>query len=502
MSTQQALDAINRARSEAGLSGDAAKAVSVSTGIVNYDLKAGVVQTYPYTREMTMLGAEIPQVPGNGDTATRWKAVTGINTANTHMGISEGNRGATVTTGVANLTAAYAKFGLEDSVTFEADYAAQGFDDVKSLSMSNLLRAALIAQDKMLLGGNANNALGTTPTPTVANSGTGGSIAAATYLVAAVALTPDGLERAGGLVAPSSTGAALSNAVPQQITKSNVDGSSDTINGGAAQKSATASTTTSGSTSSITATVTAVDGAAGYAWFIGTSGAEKLVAITAINSVALTALPNSGNQALSALASADYSADSTYNSDGLLTYARGSLNATVYTLPTGTPGTGTVLSASGRGTITQIDAALQQFYNAYKFCPDEMLLSMTDYTNAATKIINNGGAPLARIVQNAGQPQNVQAGILPLEYLAPNGQVIRMRIHPSMPQGTILLYSKALPYAGTGIGAVMVRKTRRDWYATEWPLRTRKWEYGVYADQVLQHYAPFSMIKITNIANG
>jgi hypothetical protein len=501
MSTMSAIEEVRKARENAGLAGDEAKkAMTVSTGVVNYDLASGLKQTYAYTAEMTMLGAEIPRVPGKGDTATRWKAMTGINTNNTHLGVSEGNRGATVTSTVANLTAAYSKLGLEDSVTFEADYAANGFDDLKAIALSNLLKAALIGQEKQLLGGNANNPLGTTPTPTVANAGTGGGIAAATYNVAVVALSFDGLDRAGGFVA--ATASAITQTVPQQITKTNVDGSSDTINAGAAQKSVTAATTTSGSTSVITATVALVDGAAGYAWFVGTSGAEKLVAITAINSVSLIALPNAGNQALSALAAADYSADSSYNMDGLLTYARASLGATVYALPTGTAGVGTTLTASGRGTITQIDAALVTFYKAWKFNPDQMLLSMDDYNNMATKIINNGGAPLARVVQQAEGGQPIAAGILTYVYVSPNGQRIKMRVHPFLPQGTILLYSSSLPYAGTGIGSVIQVKTRREWYATEWPLRTRKWEYGTYADQVLQHFAPFSMAKITNIALG
>lgn len=494
---------IQTARKDAGLVGaEASKAFNTGTGVVNYDLRPALVQTYPFTAEMTMLGSELPRVGANGDTATRWKALTGINTGNTHMGVSEGNRGGSVTSSVANLTAAYSKLGLEDSVTFEADYASEGLDDLKARATSNLLRAALIGQEKQLLLGNANNALGTTPTPTVANAGIGGSIAAATYNVAVVALSPDGLDRAGGFVAVSATGAALTQTVPQQITKTNVDGTTDTINAGAAQKSATAGTTTSGSTSVITASVAVVDGAAGYAWFVGTAGNEKLVAITSINSVSITILPNSGNQALSALAAADYSADATYNMDGIWTYARASLNATVVALPTGTAGVGTTLTASGRGTITQIDNALVTFYKSWRFNPDQMILSMDDYNNIATKIINNGGAPLARIVQEASGGKPVDAGILTFTYVSPNGQRIRMRVHPFMPQGTILLFSTLLPYAGAGIGSVMQVKCRRDWYATEWPLRTRKWEYGVYADQVLQHFAPFSMAKITNIALG
>jgi hypothetical protein len=45
-------------------------------------------------------------------------------------------------------------------------------------------------------------------------------------------------------------------------------------------------------------------------------------------------------------------------------------------------------------------------------------------------------------------------------------------------------------------------KTRKEYYQIEWPLRTRKYEYGVYADQVLQHYFPPSVGFITNIGKG
>ena len=45
-------------------------------------------------------------------------------------------------------------------------------------------------------------------------------------------------------------------------------------------------------------------------------------------------------------------------------------------------------------------------------------------------------------------------------------------------------------------------KGRRDYYQMEWPLRTRKYEYGIYADEVLQHFFPPSMGIITNIGNG
>ncbi|MGH6851727.1 MAG: hypothetical protein ACREDJ_00710, partial [Methylocella sp.] len=74
--------------------------------------------------------------------------------------------------------------------------------------------------------------------------------------------------------------------------------------------------------------------------------------------------------------------------------------------------------------------------------------------------------------------------------------------HPNMPAGTILMTTKMLPYPLAGVGNVVQIRTRQDYYQIEWPLVTRKYEYGVYADEVLQNYFPPSLALITNIGNG
>jgi hypothetical protein len=79
------------------------------------------------------------------------------------------------------------------------------------------------------------------------------------------------------------------------------------------------------------------------------------------------------------------------------------------------------------------------------------------------------------------------------------GQVIPIKIHPNMPAGTILMLTEKLPYPMSNVSNVMQIRTRQDYYQIEWPLRSRKYEYGVYADEVLQHYFPPSMGIITNI---
>ena len=75
-----------------------------------------------------------------------------------------------------------------------------------------------------------------------------------------------------------------------------------------------------------------------------------------------------------------------------------------------------------------------------------------------------------------------------------------MVIHPDMPDGTILFYTSSVPYSLSGVGNICQIKTRRDYYQIEWPLRTRRYEYGVYADELLQHYFPPSLGLLSNIA--
>jgi hypothetical protein len=469
------------------------KSWSVGTGLVGYDLQAPALQLYPFMELMTMLRNDIPRVRGNGDSATRWKAITGINTANTHPGLSEGNRGATIASSVANYTAAYIGLGLEDSVTFEADYAATGFDDARAKAVLGLLRALMLQEEAQLLGGNASLSLGTTPTPSLSASGSGATLPGAptTYSVICVALSHQGWLRS-----------SLANGVIGQLSKTNVDGSTDTINGGAAQKSAAATqAVTLGQT--LFCSVTPVEGAVAYAWFTGTAGSEKLEAITSINSVAFSAPLNGTRQAASALTAADYSKDATYNMDGLLSFAKSASGSVLKVAATGTAGTGTGLSSDGAGGVLEINDALQAMFDTWRMGPTDILVSSKGIRRINALCIGNGGAPLFRFVMNdKGGVAGLAAGATIGNYLNPiTNTLIRVRVHPNMPAGTLLGYAKEIPYPLNGVGSVFQVKCRNEYYQLEWALRARKYEYGCYVDEVLQHYAPFTLLKVSNYAD-
>ena len=478
------------ALAKAALTGQSelAKAYTQSLGLTAYDLQAPALSLVPV---LTPMRNKAPRVKGAGDTATRWRAVTGINTANTRPQVSEGNRGAVVTTAVTNYTAPYSGIGLEDYVTFEADYAAEGFEDVKASAALRLLWATMIAEEEVIYGGNFSLALGTTPTPTLSASASGGSMATqAAASVICVALTHEGWRYntvASGLTA--------------SISKSNIDGSSDTIPGGVAQKSANATVSVTGPTGSINASVAPVNGAVAYAWYVGaTAGNERLAAITTINSVVLTSFPGA-SQLASALPAADNSAN-TMGMDGFLTFAFKSGGA-IGVQATGTVGTGTPLTADTANGIVEITTDLRTLYDAYRLGPNTIWASSQEIQNITKKVVGNGGSPLFRLTQAANGAHNATGGVVVTGVLNPfTGEMIDLVLHPNAAPGTLLYTTDKIPYPLNGIANVYQIKCRRDYYQLEWPVVKRRYEYGVYADEVLQHYAPFSLAVRSNIANG
>jgi hypothetical protein len=463
---------------------------SATTGLTFYDLEAPAKTLYPV---ITPLRNRIPRVGAGSGIQANWKAITAINTNRMRAGVSEGNRGGVIATAVADYAAAYRGIGLEDNVTFEADYAAAGFDDVRARATQGLLRSLMIAEEAIILGGNNSLALGTTPTPTLAGSGTGGSLATQTLSVICIALTLEAF-----------LDASVVAGVPTSATRTLADGTTEAYNAGAAQKSSAATVSITGPNGSATGTVAAVAGAFGYAWFWGTAGNELIGAVTTINSVRITANA-AGTQNASAHTATDRSRESKIF-DGLLTMASTSaLGSYRAVLPTGTPGTGTALTADGVGGVVEIDTALRWFWDTLRLSPTRILVNAQELDNITKKVLAGNSAPAHRFTFNANQ-SGINGGMLVTGYLnkftMAGTQMIQIDLHPNMPPGTILFITEELPYPLSNVTDVMRIRTRRDYYQIEWPLRRRMYEYGVYADEVLQHYFPPSMGVITNIANG
>jgi hypothetical protein len=482
------------------------EASSATDGLTYYDLEAGAKFLVPV---ITPLRNETPRASGKGGIEADWRAVTGINTTAVRAGVSVGNRGGVIAVQTKDFSATYKGIGLEANIDWEAEYAAMGFDDVRSIAGTTLLWSLMIAEEQIILGGNRQLPLGTTPTPTVTASTTGGALAAATYSVICVALTLDGF-----------VNGSVSGGIQGSITRTNADSSTDTFGGGAAKQSANqTATVSSGSTGSLAVSVAPVKGAYGYAWFWGAAGSEVLGAITpspsasqtncsssAVNSLVITGTA-SGTQTASSLGTSDNSSNALVF-DGLLTIPLlTGANGYYAVQATGTAGTGTPLTADGEGGIVEIDTALRYFWDNWRLSPSEIWVNSQEALNISKKIGQGpgSGASNLRFVRDVKDGLLVGA-VLARSYLnrfsMTGAAEIPIRLHPSLPAGTILFNTKVLPYSLSNVPNVSQIRTRRDYFMIDWPWRSRRYEYGVYADEVLQCYAPFSIGQLTNIANG
>lgn len=466
-----------------------AQAGVATSGLTYYDLELGAKFVYPV---LTPLRNETPRVSGKGGIQAAWRAVTGINTSGLRIGVSSGNRGAVQTVTTQDYTAAYRGLGLETSVDFEAQYAGMGFDDIRAIAAKVGLESTMIGEEQMILGGDTSLNLGQAATPAL-SGGTSGTLATQTLSVIVAALSLDGF-----------INGSVAGGVQGSITRINADGSTDTFGGGTGKVSANQTASITGATGSCTATTTAVIGAVGYAWFWGAAGAETLGAITTINSVLITASAT-GTQLASSLGTGDNSTNG-LAFDGLITQAvKTGSNAYFATQATGTAGTGTPLTADGAGGIVEIDAALKNRWDLYRLSPDTIWVNSQEALNISKKILAGNANGAQRFVFESEQAA-LGGGIMVRTYLnrfsMSGAKTLDIRVHPNMAPGMILMTARTLPYPVSNITNVFQIRERQSYYQIEWPLRSRKYESGVYADEVLQHYFPPSMAVIANIGNG
>lgn len=465
---------------------------SPTSGLNFYDLENGAKILVPV---LTPLRNAIPRVSGRGGTQANWRAVTAINASGLRIGVSEGARGGVAAVQTADYIATYKGIGIETSVDFEAQYAANNFVDLRALASQSGLQSLMIGEEAIILGGNSSLSLGVTPAPTVVGSVAGGKLIGAVWSVICVALSFDGLVNGSVL-----------GGVQGQIARMNADGSSDSFGGGAAAPSESVTVTIAAGTTagSLSASVPPVRGAAGYAWFWGAAGSETLGAVTTINSVIVTA-PASGSQTAASLGAGDNSTNSLVF-DGLLTLAaKPGSNAYVYTMPSGAAGVGTPLTADGTGGVVEIDAVLKYMWDNYRLSPDSLWVSSQEALDVSRKILTGSSGAAQRFVFDSRQDA-IGGGVMVRTYLnrfsMSGGAVVDVKVHPNMPAGTMLFTTRSLPYPLANVGNVMQIRARQDYYQIEWPQRTRRYEYGVYADEVLQHYFPPSLAVITNIGAG
>jgi hypothetical protein len=486
----QALEEFRKAAS-APMPPELAKSITQSTGLVAYDLQVPSKNLFPV---LTPLRNRIPRVSGNGGTATNWIAVTGINTAALRGFVPEGKRNGSSTTTVVPKSATYKALGLDDSVSDEATLAAKGLEDIRATTAQRLLWATMIEEELAILGANCNVALGTPTAPTVTIVDGGGTIAddAGGYNVYVVALT------LWGYLASS-----LTAGVAQLTSVTNLAGNTFSYGAGSSLPSAAGASgaVSVGGDAILRAYTPVVPGAVAYAWYLGAhDGSATLQAITLINSVSMLAQATT-HQNVSAII-ADKSQNA-YAYDGILyqAWASGS-GSYIHNMATGTPGTGTGLTADAIGGITEINDLFRSLWDNYRLSPSHILVNAQEADNITKKVLGATSAHVNYVQGEQGATGGVRVKALLNRFALGVSPEVPVEIHPFLTPGTLLAVTEQLPYPINNVPNVMEVRYRQDYYQIEWPRRERQYETGVYCDSVFAHYFPPSVGIITNIANA
>lgn len=493
--TQETLELMKSAQTNGEpLNKNFTQPTSFTTGLQTYDLSAPSQKLYPV---LTPLRNRIPRVGGGRTIGSNWKAITNINVGNQRAGVSEGKRGGVINHELVERNAQFRGIGLEKKVPFESQYAARGFEDLRALAVAQTLQATMIEEEMILLGGNTSLKAGVTPTPTaVASNDAQGKISASTLSIVCVAL---GLQAywdvAGANNGAIGQGLNIKTAqVPAKITRQNADGTTDTFGGGSAQKSAAASVSGVGTGKKVTAMIPAVRGAVAYAWYWGAAGSEKLGAITTAAKVEILG-DAEGTQTAASLPSEDNST-SVLEFDGLLTQIALPDSGAYWA-----DNKGNGLTSDGAGGVYEFEEAFAHFFTRYRLSPDTIYINARDLAALTKLIISNGGAPLIKLKVDIDNAASIRAGVVVGSYLNKiTGDELNIVVHPNLPAGTYLFYSSRLPGYVQGIGNLLQVLTRQEYYQIEWPLRSREYEYGVYADELLQGMFMPAFGMITNAA--
>lgn len=472
------------------------KNVTQATGLTYYDLRGPALNLFP---TFTPLRNAIPRNSrANPGDALHYKTILATTGSGfPFMGwVPEGHRSASMSYTSNPVTLPYATIGEEDSLTDEAKWAAQGFEDENALVQLRLLLKMFVKEESAILAGNATMVLSQPGTITSTSTGSGATLPTLNpYSCYVVALTQEGYRNS-----------SVANGIATTMTIIGNDGSSYVLNGGSSALSAQKTqAVTLGQTLALS--ITPIRGAVAYGWFVGAAGAEYLQAITTVAAASFAAPLLATGQLASAVVG-DHSNNGATAFDGLLTTAfKAGSNAYYFAQPAAT-----TLTPSGKGSVVEIDNMLLSMWNQYLLSPTVIYVNAQQLGDITTKVLSNASAPLLRYNVAADADGMVEykltaGGVISYyfnPYSADGGVKIPVKIHPNLAPGTIIAWCEKLPpqYVSNETPTVAEMMLRQDYMNEVWPRTNRVQYYGIYESAALAVYCPFAMGIITNITPG
>jgi len=440
----------------------------LSTGLVPYNLVAPSRLIYPV---YSPFRNKLPRTQGQG-TSYRQKVITGVSGSQT--GSSGGafvdiaipelvgggnnmnnwplNLPASGNQDSVDLNVPYRFMGLSENVSWLAQFAGQGFEDVSALANLILLQEFMLNEEAQLIAG-TSTALTTPSAPTVT---TRNANAGETAL----------------------SGTITNNVVDVKVTAANWFGET------APSSNAAASSVTSG-TSVVDVTISPVPGALWYNIYVtvGSSPGTYYRMFTGVGGLNFTltgAIPTSGT----GIPSADTGTYSAYRPEGLVPVIAAHSQGSNQVYPSGWQGGYINQSVGDTLKTSVINTALQGLWDAtgaYRADPAELVGEGGDIMRLSNDIVQSGNATNYRLFVEQGDVPGVRAGAAVSEFVNPvTRSIVRIVVHPWLPQGTVMLMTYNLPFAWSNVANAWEVNLVQDYLSISWPVIDATYRFSLF----------------------
>jgi hypothetical protein len=439
----------------------------LSTGFVPFNLARPSRLIYPV---YSPIRNKLPRTQGQG-LSYRAKVVTGVSGSQTgasggnfiDIAIPELSGGGSMSNWPLNLPGAgnqdsvdlnvpYRFHGISENVSWLAQFAGQGFEDVSALANLVLLQEMMLNEEAALIAATSTT-LGapSAPTLTVRNANSGET---------------------------ALSGTITNNTVDVKVTAANWYGET-------APSAVTAATSVTSGTSVVDVQIAPVTGALWYNIYVtvGTVAGtyyRMFANVGGLNFTLTGAVPTSGT----AIPAADTGTFSPLRMEGLVPTLAGHSQGTNQVYPAGWQG-GYVNQSVGDTLRTSIiNTALQQLWNgsgAFRADPAELVGEGGDIMRLSNDIVQQGNGQNFRLFVEQSATPGVRAGAAVSEFVNPvTRSIVRIVVHPWLPQGTTMLMSYVLPMAWSNVANCFHVNLVQDYLSISWPVIDATFRFSMY----------------------
>lgn len=447
----------------------------LSTGLVPFDLVAPSRLIYPV---YSPIRNKLPRVPGQG-TSRRTKVLTGISGSQTgasggkflDLGIPELvsntpsmqnwplNLPGTGVQDSLDLNVPYRFWGLTESLSWLAQFAGQGFEDISALANLILLQEFMLSEEAAHLAATSTN-LGTPSNPTLtARSANSGETALS-------GVTTNVFVKVSALNWFGETGVQASGASVAWSSGQVVD-----------------------------VAISPVAGAMWYRIYVSTgasAGTYYLMQdnVGGLNFTLQGALPTTTANP----PTGDTGTGNGNRQEGIIPVTAGHSQGNGQVYPANWQGGYINQSLGDTLHITNINTMLQGLWDnagSYRADPVELIGEGGDLMRLSNDIVQSGTTTAYRLFIEQADVAGVRAGAAVSEFQNPiTRSMVKLLVHPWLPQGTLLAMSYTLPFAWSNVANVWEFVTVQDYLSISWPVIDASFRYSMFMYGALVANAP------------